>query len=315
MRSFGSIDNNTRLADLWPITPMRFSEIYSSSPKPVFSFEVFPPKTDAAYNSLKTVLPQLVELEPRFMTVTYGALGSTRERTLEIAALIHQKHQMETACHLTCVGASRSEVNQILEQIRLLGLSNIVALRGDPPQGQANFVPARDGFAHANELVSHIRHLERERGWEPLGIGVAGYPELHLESPNRTADLLNLKRKVDAGADIVITQLFYENRHYYEFVSEARAIGVKAPIIPGLLPILSAKQILRITQLSRCQMPGELLAELQAAGDDSELSEQIGIRQCVFQAQDLLRNGVPGIHFYVFNKSSHLTRILQQIRQ
>jgi methylenetetrahydrofolate reductase (NADPH) len=293
---------------------MRFSEIYSQSQRPVISFEVFPPKTEAAYDSLRTVLPQLAGLNPNFMTVTYGALGSTRDRTLEIAELIHQKHRMETACHLTCVGASRFEIDQTLDRIRSLGIHNLVALRGDPPQGQTSFVPAPDGFAHANELVAHLRRRQQEEGWAPLGIGVAGYPEVHLESPDRAADLANLKRKVDAGADVVITQLFYENRHYHEFVAAARALGIRVPIVPGLLPILSAKQVLRITQLSRCQMPDALLSELKAAGDDAEAAEEIGVRQCVDQARDLLRHGVPGIHFYVFNKSSHLTRILRQIR-
>jgi methylenetetrahydrofolate reductase (NADPH) len=293
---------------------MRFAEIYAQNQRPIFSFEVFPPKTEAAYDSLKTVLPQLVALKPDFMTVTYGALGSTRDRTLEIATLIRNRYGLETACHLTCVGSSRSDIDRLLDQIRAAGLQNIVALRGDPPQGQTTFVPAPDGFSHANELVIHIRSRQAREGWEPLGIGVAGYPEVHVEAPSLAADLTCLKRKVEAGADAIITQLFYDNQFYHKFVAEARALGIKAPIIPGLLPILSAKQVLRITQLCRCHMPTQLIQQLTDAGDDLQASEEIGVRQCVAQAKDLIAHGVPGIHFYVFNKASHLTRILAELR-
>jgi methylenetetrahydrofolate reductase (NADPH) len=293
---------------------MRFPEIYRHHRRPVFSFEVFPPKTEAAYESLKQVLPQLAGLRPDFMTVTYGAMGSTRERTLEIAAMIRNQHGLETACHLTCVGASRAEIDQTADRIRRHGIHNLVALRGDPPQGQSTFVPAPDGFAHANELVAHLRSREQRFGQDPFGIGVAGYPEGHVESPDLETDLARLRTKVEAGADLVITQLFYDNRHFFRFVESARAVGVAVPIVPGLLPILSAKQAIRIAGLCRCQMPADLLRDLEAAGDDTAQSEEIGVRQCVKQAQELLARGVPGIHFYVFNKSAHLTRILAQIR-
>jgi methylenetetrahydrofolate reductase (NADPH) len=293
---------------------MKLGQIYAHSTQPVFSFEVFPPKTEAAYENLKQVLPQLVDLRPDFMTVTYGALGSTQERTLEIASMIHRQFHVETVCHLTCVGASRTQIDQVLHRIRQEGIRNLVALRGDPPQGQTSFVPAVDGFSHANELVAHIRNWERKLGLEPFGIGVAGYPEGHLEAPDLATDLLHLKHKVDAGADTVVTQLFYDNSHYFRFEQAARATGITVPIIPGLLPILSAKQILRIASLSRCEMPSDLLRELEAAGDDSSRAEAIGIHQCVKQARELLDRGIPGIHFYVFNKASHLSRILQQLR-
>ncbi|HOW63947.1 MAG TPA: methylenetetrahydrofolate reductase [NAD(P)H] [Candidatus Paceibacterota bacterium] len=293
---------------------MKLAQIYAQATRPVFSFEVFPPKTEIAYENLKQVLPQLVGLRPDFMTVTYGALGSTQERTLEIATSIHRQFQVETVCHLTCVGASRPQIDQVLDRIRQEGIHNLVALRGDPPQGQSSFVPVANGFAHANELVAHIRERERRLGLDPFGIGVAGYPEGHLESPDLATDLLHLKRKVDAGADMVVTQLFYDNRHFFRFEQAARAAGILVPIIPGLLPILSAKQILRITSLSRCEMPPDLLRELETAGDDPARAEAIGIRQTVQQAQELLGRGVPGIHFYVFNKATHLSRILQELR-
>jgi methylenetetrahydrofolate reductase (NADPH) len=291
---------------------MRFADYYAGAAGPHISFEVFPPKTDEAMHALRRVLPELIELGPSYMTVTYGALGSTRERTLEIAALIKREYRMESACHLTCVGSSRADLDRILDDIRRADIENIVALRGDPPRGETAFVPPPDGYSHANELVAHIRrHHGGARGF---GLAVAGYPEKHIESPDRASDLRHLKNKVDAGADIVITQLFYDNADYFTFVSDVRKMGVTRPIIPGLLPVLSAKQIRRITSLCGSKIPPRLQAELEAAGDDDGHAEEVGIRQCVQQATELLRRGVPGIHFYVLNKSSHMRRIMEALR-
>lgn len=289
---------------------MRFTEFYAGSTGPHISFEVFPPKTDAAMESLRRVLPELIDLEPSYMTVTYGALGSTRERTLEIAALIKREYHMESACHLTCVGSSREDLDRILDDIRASGVENIVALRGDPPSGESAFVPPPDGYCHGNQLVAHIRRRHRT----DFGIAVAGYPEKHLESTDQDSDLRHFKNKVDAGADIAITQLFYDNDHFFSFVGAARALGVTKPIVPGLLPILSAKQVRRITSMCGSQIPAALHDELEAAGDDDGLAEEVGIRQCVAQAAELLRRGVPGIHFYVLNKSSHMRRIMVQLQ-
>jgi len=289
---------------------MRFAEFYTGSTGPHISFEVFPPKTDAAMASLRRVLPELIELQPSYMTVTYGALGSTRERTLEIAALIKREYRMESACHLTCVGSSRADLDRLLDDIRNSGIENIVALRGDPPRGETTFVPPPDGYCHGNELVAHIRR----RHAADFGIAVAGYPEKHLESPDVDSDLRHFKNKVDAGADIAITQLFYDNDHFFSFVKAVRALGVTKPIIPGLLPVLSAKQVQRITSMCGSQIPPTLQAELEAAGDDDDKAEEVGIRQCVAQATELLRRGVPGIHFYVLNKSRHMRRIMVQLR-
>lgn len=247
------------------------------------------------------------------MTVTYGALGSTQERTLEIASLIKNRFGLETACHLTCVGSSRAELDRILNDIHHAGIRNLVTLRGDPPKGQGSFVPPPDGYGHANELVGHIRRRERHDRVGPFGIAVAGYPEKHIEAPDVATDLANLKRKVDAGADAVITQLFYNNADFYQFVEAARALGIAVPIVPGLLPIQSARQILRITSLCGARIPPDLLAELEAAGDDSARSEDIGVRQCIAQATELIERGVPGIHFYVLNKSAHMQRIMQAL--
>ncbi|MDB6037909.1 MAG: metF, partial [Verrucomicrobiales bacterium] len=195
--------------------------------KPIISFEVFPPKTDAAYQQLQEVLPELVSLKPDYMTVTYGAMGSTRERTLEIAASIQKSFSIPTACHLTCVGSSRNELQGILRAIYDSGIRNIVALRGDPPQGQTTFTPPPDGFGHANELVAHIRTEEKKGSFGRCGIAVAGYPEKHIEAPNLETDLQNLKRKVDAGADCVITQHFYDNDRFQEFAKKALTIGIQ----------------------------------------------------------------------------------------
>jgi methylenetetrahydrofolate reductase (NADPH) len=289
---------------------MRFAEFYAGSTGPHISFEVFPPKTDAAMESLRRVLPELIELGPRYMTVTYGAGGSTRERTVEIAALIKREYCMESACHLTCVGHSRADLDRLLDEIRDSGIENIVALRGDPPRGETKFVPPPDGYSHGNELVAHIRR----RHAADFGIAVAGYPEKHIESPDLEGDMRHFKNKVDAGADIAITQLFYDNDHFFSFVKAVRALGVTKPIIPGLLPVLSAKQVQRISSMCGSQIPATLQTELEAAGDDDDKAEEVGIRQCVAQATELLRRGVPGIHFYVLNKSRHMRRIMAQLR-
>jgi methylenetetrahydrofolate reductase (NADPH) len=291
---------------------MIFRDVYSDNNRPIISFELFPPKTDAAMSGLQEVLPDLVRLRPDFFTVTYGALGSTQERTLEIASQLQNQFKLSTACHLTCVGSSRSDLDRILGQIEAAGIRNIVALRGDPPKGEASFAPPPDGYSHANELVAHIRARE-QNGGKRFGIAVAGYPEKHIEAPDLQTDLKHLKTKVEAGADCVITQLFYDNRHYFEFVKAARNMGITVPIVPGLLPVISAKQVLRITSMCGSCLPPDLKDELQEAEDDAVKSEEIGVRRCIAQANELIEKGAPGIHFYVLNKSSHMMRIMEKI--
>jgi len=293
-----------------------FGEVYDAAHGPVISFEVFPPKTDAAMQHLEQVLPEIVQLRPDFMTVTYGALGSTQERTLEIASKIQNQYKVPTACHLTCVGSSKTDLDAILKRIHDAGIRNLVALRGDPPAGETKFVAPKDGLGNANELVEFIRAGERAGKFGPMGsfgIAVAGYPEKHVEAPDLKTDLTNLKRKVDAGADCVVTQLFYDNRHYFAFVKMAREMGIKVPIVPGLLPILSAKQVMRITSICGSCLPEGLKRDLEAAGDDPAKSEEIGVKQCIAQATELLEKGAPGIHFYVLNKSSHMMRIMDKV--
>lgn len=294
---------------------MKFLEIYKKSDKPVISFEIFPPKTANGIEKLKTVLLELSTLSPDYISVTYGAMGTTRDKTIDISNYIKNQLNIETACHLTCVGADRKEIDLFLTKIMTHGITNIVALRGDPPAGEKNFIPPDDGYTYANELVHHIRGFEKRNTKFNInfGIAIAGYPEKHLEAPNLETDLENLKRKVDAGADIIITQLFFDNNHYYEFVRKVRNIGIDIPIIPGLMPILSAKQILKITTMCGTNFPDNLRNKLENSADNDAYAEELGIKQCIKQVKDLLENGAPGIHFYVLNKSAHIKRILNSI--
>ena len=286
---------------------MKFHEFYRNT-SPVISFELFPPKTSKAVEDLKQRLPKLISLQPSFITVTYGALGSTRERTLEIASLLKNTYGMETAHHLTCVGSSKSTITAILELLRKHNIENIVALRGDPPQDEKEFIPALDGYNHGDQLVAHIQ------SFGGFGIGVAGYPEKHLEALNFATDLQNLKRKVESGADVIITQLYYDNSHFYSFVEHCREIGITQPIVPGLMPILGTEQILRITKMCGATIPQSLYRRLVMAGDDEEKVREIGISHTAEQALELLEHGVPGIHFYVLNRHFQIAEIMERIK-
>ena len=289
---------------------MRFPEYFDQADQPVISFELFPPKTPAGLRALqKRIIPHLVQLKPSYITVTYGAMGSTQEQTLEIASFIKHQCRLESACHLTCVGASRDELRDIIQRFADAGIQNIVALRGDPPQGQTDFVPPPDGFAHANDLVGFLREIQQA----PFGIAVAGYPEKHLQAETLEADIANLRRKVDAGADTIITQLFYDNAPYFNFVEKVRAAGITVPVVPGLMPILSAGQILRITSMCGASIPPNLQKSLEETLDNDEKAAAIGVEQCIRQAAELLEWGVPGIHFYVLNKAVHIQKILKAL--
>jgi len=294
---------------------MNFIEYFKySEKKPVISFEIFPPKTEKGVANLESVLRDLAELCPDFITVTYGAMGTTREKTIEIATLIKRKYGIESACHLTCVGASKSELDDILERIYDSGIKNIVALRGDPPMGSDDFIPPEDGYKHGNELVAHIRNFEKKNlKRKYFGVAVAGYPEKHLEAPDMKTDIDNLKRKVESGADIIITQLFFDNSSYFEFVDKARKASIGVPIIPGLMPILSVRQIKRITTMCGAAIPDELKRRLADCGDDDQEARRIGVAQCIEQARELLEGGVPGIHFYVLNKSHQMEKIMEAL--
>jgi methylenetetrahydrofolate reductase (NADPH) len=293
---------------------MLIPEFYKENLRPIISFEIFPPKTIKGMENLQIIIPELISLKPDFMTVTYGALGSTQERTLEIASKIKNHYNMETACHLTCVGASRTELNCIIKRIYEANIRNIVALRGDPPHGEEAFVPPPDGLAHAHELVKHIREFEKREGIEKFGIAVAGYPEKHLEAETMEKDIANLKLKIEAGADVIITQLFFDNEFFFSFVKKVREADINVPIIPGLMPIISVRQIQRITSMCGSSIPPKLQSELNSAVDDDERAQEIGVRQCVSQAKNLIANGVKGIHFYVLNKTTHIKQVMEAIR-
>jgi len=295
---------------------MLFSDYFKHKDKrAIISFEIFPPKTNKGMDNLKNELSELAQLRPDFITVTYGAMGSTREKTLDIASLIQNHFGVESACHLTCVGATKTELD-LLQTIYDAGVRNIVALRGDPPEGKETFVQSEDGYSYGNELVEHIRNFEVRTGNKHhFGIAVAGYPEKHVEAPEIGADLANLKRKVDAGADVIITQLFFNNDFYFDFVKRVRDIGISVPIVPGIMPILSAKQIKRITTMCGTTIPEELKGKLDAAIDNDDKARDIGIAQCIRQSKDLLMRGVPGIHFYVLNKSRHMIRIMDALSE
>ena len=287
---------------------MKFSEIYSSSDSPVISFEVFPPKTSCGMDSLRAVLARLVALEPRFMTVTYGAMGTTRSRTVEIASMIHNDLGIECACHLTCVGAPRDQIDGQLEHIHRQGIENIVALRGDPPRGQDSFQAVKGGFSWANELVEHIR----SRGGFDIAVG--GYPEKHVEAPDMETDLSNLARKVEGGADVVITQLFYDNECFFRFLEEVRKRGITCPVIPGLLPIHSQAQVEKIAGLCGAEIPAGLQRSLEAAGTDPEAAAEVGVDWCIEQCSGLLEAGVEGIHYYVLNKAGVMEKVMAGLR-
>ena len=292
---------------------MLLPEFYTQGSSPIISFELFPPKTEVGMDNLRNLLPELIALKPDFITVTYGAMGSTRERTLEIASILKNQFNIETACHLTCVGASHRELDEILKRIVSSNIRNIVALRGDSPKGEGKYFPPQDGYSHAHQLVKHIREFEKQQGLLPFGIAVAGYPEKHLEAINMEKDIENLKLKVEAEADVIITQLFFDNNFFFKFVDKVKAAGINKPIIPGLMPILSVKQINMITSMCGSSIPNKLQDELNSAINDDDKAQEIGIRQCINQTKELMESGVPGIHFYVLNKSTHIRKIMEAL--
>ena len=276
--------------------------------KPLFSFEFFPPKDEAASKQLLETIAQLTPLKPDFVSVTYGAGGSTRAKTLDVVSTIKRETGIEAMAHLTCVGHSKTEIRGILQELADRGVDNVLALRGDPPRGQTGFSPHPDGFAHANELAGEIARLGR------FCLGVAGYPEKHPEAPNLEADLNHLKRKVDAGASFVTTQLFFDNTRYFEFVSKAKTLGIGIPIIPGIMPITNFSQVQRFAQMCGATLPSALLAQLSPVQADLEAVARIGIGYATEQCRALLEGGAPGIHFYTLNRSRATREILEGLK-
>jgi methylenetetrahydrofolate reductase (NADPH) len=265
---------------------------------PCFSFEFFPPKSPEGVAQLFTTLRELADLAPGFVSVTYGAGGSTRQLTVELTSAIKRETGIEAMAHLTCVGHGRAELAEILERLRDAGVVNVLALRGDPPQGQPDFVPVPDGLAHGSELMQFIR----ERGFT-FCLGGACYPEAHLESENLDDEIVHTQNKLRAGAEFLITQLFFDNAFYFHFVERARKAGIGCPIVPGLMPITNIAQIERITRMCGATMPMRLRLALEKRKDDPEAVLQLGVAHATLQAADLLANGAPGVHFYTLNRS------------
>lgn len=288
---------------------MRLPEIYANTPF-ALSFELFPPKTPAGVETLFRHAATLVEFKPTYITCTYGAGGSTQDATLEIAARVVREFGLPVATHLTCVGRTADQIRDYLRRAVEADVKNVVALRGDPPAGEEKFTAVEGGYSHANELVEMIR-----ADFPEMGVAVAGYPEVHQEAPNAGVDLDNLKRKVDTGADAIITQLFYGNEDFFRFRDQCAAAGITVPLIPGLLPVTNVSQIKRIASLCGAKLPGEFLGQLEACGDDKDAQFEIGVEQASAQTQSLIDGGVPGIHYYVLNKSEATSRVLKNVNR
>ncbi|MCU0959148.1 MAG: methylenetetrahydrofolate reductase [NAD(P)H] [Pirellulaceae bacterium] len=273
------------------------------------SFELYPPRTRAGEQALFRHVRELVACQPDFLTCTYGAGGSTRTKTLDVVSEVRRAFSVPVAAHLTCVDSSVDQLRAYLDAARAAGVDYIVALRGDPPQGQGEFRPPAGGLSHANELVALIR-----AEYPDFGVAVAGYPETHREAPSPEADVQFLRRKVDAGADVVITQLFYCNDDFFRFRERCEKAGIRVPIVPGILPVNNLAQIQRITTMCGARLPASLVSDLQAQ-DDAEWQYQVGVEYATRQVRQLVQRGVPGIHFYVLNKSSSTLAVLQAVRQ
>jgi methylenetetrahydrofolate reductase (NADPH) len=285
---------------------MGIAELYEQS-DPVISFEFFPPKTDAGYRSLFRTIQELKQLSPGFVSVTMGAGGSTRAKTVDITIEITREIGLVTMCHLPCTGFRPHEVGSILDQLDAGGVHNVLALRGDPPTDDPDFVPPSDGFKYANELVEYIA---RRGGFS---IGAACCPEVHPEAPDAATDLINLKRKVDAGTDFLASQLFLDNSKFFDFVERARAADITIPIIPGIMPIATVAGIRRMAGMNGTAFPPELETELQRVDGDDEATYELGVRWATMQCEELLAGGVDGIHFYTLNRSPATREIYQSL--
>lgn len=287
-------------------------------PSPCFSFEFFPPRTPAGVENLMQTLRELVELSPGFVSVTYGAGGSTQTVTTELVARIRGEVGIEAMAHLTCVGHVREELAGVLDRLRDIGIENILLLRGDPPRGAPGepppvFAPIAGGFRHASELVQFVRDERRRRRWD-FCIGGACYPEGHPESSTRDEDLRNLASKVEAGSEFLITQLFFDNAFYFDFLQRAQTARVRVPIVPGIMPITNFEQIERFTRLCGATIPMRLRLQLERYQHDPDAVLELGVAHATVQCIELLQRGAPGIHFYTLNKSRATRMILSALR-
>jgi methylenetetrahydrofolate reductase (NADPH) len=289
---------------------MRIDERISSGAEPSFSFEFFPPRTDEGERNLGRALAELSRLSPTFVSVTYGAAGSTTEKrkTVDIVKHLKRDYGIEGMAHFTCVGATTAELREMLDTMRDAGIENVLALRGDPPPGQDEWTATEGGLRYSRELIELIR------GEYDFSIGAACFPEVHIHATDAESDLRYLKEKVEVGARFLITQLFFDNQCYYDFVARAREIGIDVPIIPGIMPITDAGQIRRITQMCGAKIPARLLRELELRGDQPGSVSDLGVAYATLQCAELLENGAPGIHFYTLNRSPATRAILSALR-
>lgn len=278
--------------------------------KPVRSVEFFPPRDEAGWEQFCATARELLSIEPDFVSITYGAGGSTRERTARAASFLKDELKLLVMPHLTCVGASRDEIREVVQQFYDEGFRNIMALRGDPPKGETSFVPARDGLCYGSDLVALLKETHPD-----ICVGVGGYPEKHPEAPNMDADIRNLKTKVDQGAQFITTQLFFDNEHYFRFVEKCRAAGIAVPIVPGLMPVLSCKQIRRFTQMCGASLPSALLTRLEEVESEPAKVEAIGIEWAARQIEDLMARGAPGYHLYILNRSGPALALGRALKQ
>jgi methylenetetrahydrofolate reductase (NADPH) len=286
---------------------MRIDELLARD-EPVFSFEFFPPKTPRGEQNLYAALAELRTLEPSFVSVTYGAGGSTRSKTIEIVKRIREDYGLEAMAHFTCVGATAQELRDTLDEMYDAGIDNVLALRGDPPAGQDEWVKTDGGLEYSRELVQLIRTDY------PFAIGAACFPETHIHASSPEADIAYLADKVAAGADFLITQLFFDNQRYFDFVERARGIGIGVPIIPGIMPITKVSQIERMAQMCGSTIPDGLRREIHAREDDDEAVLDFGVAYATLQCAELLAAGAPGIHFYTLNRSPATRAILGALK-
>jgi methylenetetrahydrofolate reductase (NADPH) len=277
--------------------------------EPLFSFEFFPPKDQEGVERLFETIAELRPYAPAYVSVTYGAGGSTRRLTVELVQRIKRESGIEAMAHLTCVGATREEIAGVLDELATAAIENVIALRGDPPRGATSFVRTEGGFGYAAELIAFARARY------DFCLAAACYPEKHQEASDADSDLRHLREKVDAGVDFLITQLFFDNRDYFSFVERARAIGVTVPIIPGIMPITNLAQIKRITSLSGGRIPAELLGRLEAVAADPDAVRAIGVDHATEQCRGLVAGGAPGVHFYTLNRSLATRHILDRLRK
>ncbi|GAB6057296.1 methylenetetrahydrofolate reductase [NAD(P)H] [Desulfonatronum parangueonense] len=291
---------------------MKIKDMLQQPDRSRISLEFFPPKDRALWPKFFETVERLRPLNPLFVSVTYGAGGSTQAATLDIVTTIKRDFDMEPMAHLTCVGASAEGLKDFLDDLARANVTNVMALRGDPPKGETSFTPSDEGFQHASDLVRFITG-----NYPDFGIGVAGYPEGHPEAVGLEEDLRFLKAKLDLGGDFAVTQLFFDNKVYWDFIQKARDAGITKPIIPGIMPIFSLKFIQRITSMCGASLPAQFQKDLEQAdarGGDAAVQE-VGMKYAAQQIQDLLNNGAPGVHLYTMNRSDGCLRIMEQVAQ